>query len=611
MALINQKRAVLSANNANAFLKNLPWGAIGVWAMDGLKAAASGRVYVPNLVDPTPVTQNLVGPSRRNFVNSQFWKPQSLTVTDNVAVAPDGANDASTLVSTGTNWFLSPQLLIGGSTFLPAGTYTIAVNVKWNGTGNAAFKLGDYNRSDFAAFTATTSWQRFSHTITPPSNNPWPMIYTPDGASSCNFTICDYELFNGPFDLGPSPTSSHIYFCKTTNTTPNPVISGGLLDLSTGVNLPYIQFNSTKAPSFGPFSFIVCGEHNSAGYNNGFQPYIANNVGDWNEFSVGNILNSQALPWVGNSPIAALFSVPPSAVDAIGHGNAVTTVTYDGTTVNIYLNGALLFSATGATTPYTVTDLAFGFLQTSYYSGYKYGLAALYKRALSATEVATISGEITARELSVGVAMSLTRLVMFEGHSICAGSVASVPNNSYAGLTFSNASPAIRGTNVAVGGSSLSSINARLPSDIALAANLSRRGKIILFIDIGANDIGLGNAYSGNPNQYLTDYTTLINAFRASGVFFKIVGATIISRTSQTDGGTQFDSDRAVINPALRAMVGTTLDAIADFAANTTMGANGAANNTTYFNSGVHPTDAGHALMAPYAEAAINGLWTY
>ena len=50
-------------------------------------------------------------------------------------------------------------------------------------------------------------------------------------------------------------------------------------------------------------------------------------------------------------------------------------------------------------------------------------------------------------------------------------------------------------------------------------------------------------------------------------------------------------------------------DALADFAANATMGCDSCAASSTYFSDGEHPTAAGHAILGPIARAAIQSVW--
>jgi hypothetical protein len=70
-----------------------------------------------------------------------------------------------------------------------------------------------------------------------------------------------------------------------------------------------------------------------------------------------------------------------------------------------------------------------------------------------------------------------------------------------------------------------------------------------------------------------------------------------------------FNARRAIVNSAFRtSWVGVHADAIADFAADPTMGPDAAASNTTYYADGVHPTAAGQAILETIIRPVINGL---
>jgi hypothetical protein len=69
---------------------------------------------------------------------------------------------------------------------------------------------------------------------------------------------------------------------------------------------------------------------------------------------------------------------------------------------------------------------------------------------------------------------------------------------------------------------------------------------------------------------------------------------------------TGFNTFRDSVNALIYADTSGWYDAPADFAANATMGGDsGCAGNTTCYSDGEHPTAAGHAILAPIAQAAI------
>lgn len=67
----------------------------------------------------------------------------------------------------------------------------------------------------------------------------------------------------------------------------------------------------------------------------------------------------------------------------------------------------------------------------------------------------------------------------------------------------------------------------------------------------------------------------------------------------------QSDADRLSVNTSIRSGYTGFADFLIDVAGDATMGAAGAYSNTTYYADGVHPTDAGYALLYPYFRAAV------
>lgn len=90
------------------------------------------------------------------------------------------------------------------------------------------------------------------------------------------------------------------------------------------------------------------------------------------------------------------------------------------------------------------------------------------------------------------------------------------------------------------------------------------------------------------------------DARRAAG--WKVVVCTLTPDT-QDAGGNTF---RNAVNALIYAWSpGAHADAIADFAADPTMGPDAAANDTTLYSDGIHPTLYGHSILANVAAKAI------
>jgi len=127
----------------------------------------------------------------------------------------------------------------------------------------------------------------------------------------------------------------------------------------------------------------------------------------------------------------------------------------------------------------------------------------------------------------------------------------------------------------------------------------SSRARNVLVIAAGTNDIGnIGHTGA----LALADYYSFADAAKAVG--WRIVVCTILNRNA----GAFFNTEQANFNVALRAgWVGKGYSALADVQAIPQL-----ANplDLTYFSDGIHPTIAGHALMAPVEQAAIQAAIT-
>lgn len=118
-----------------------------------------------------------------------------------------------------------------------------------------------------------------------------------------------------------------------------------------------------------------------------------------------------------------------------------------------------------------------------------------------------------------------------------------------------------------------------------------------LVIFAGTNDIFL-NSTSGAAAWTLLE--AYINARIAAGwPADHICVGTMLPRQNQ------HEADRTALNTAIRSNAAGMGYVVADFAANTTIGDAGDENNATYYADTIHPTAAGHAIMASIIIAAL------
>jgi hypothetical protein len=98
---------------------------------------------------------------------SEWTSSSNVTITDNVAISPDGSQNAGLInFTSGSNYFQN-----SGSPIVSGDTYTISCYVKRALSTNQVFTLYGNNNKVSGSLTATSEWQRFTHTFTSDSTN--------------------------------------------------------------------------------------------------------------------------------------------------------------------------------------------------------------------------------------------------------------------------------------------------------------------------------------------------------------------------------------------------------------------------------------------------------
>ena len=156
------------------------------------------------------------------------------------------------------------------------------------------------------------------------------------------------------------------------------------------------------------------------------------------------------------------------------------------------------------------------------------------------------------------------------------------------------------GGNAAIGGATIRGAR----NSIFLRTGLVRSYLItnrtnILIVEAGANDFATGDRAAD-----ILDVAALVSYCHMQRAFgFKVIGTTLLPRgTGWPEGAVAVAAFNAarnnLVNPALRASVGTQLDGLIDWAADPTIGPDSAANDSFYFNAdGLHPTMQGQFQM--------------
>ncbi len=134
-------------------------------------------------------------------------------------------------------------------------------------------------------------------------------------------------------------------------------------------------------------------------------------------------------------------------------------------------------------------------------------------------------------------------------------------------------------------------------------------GKNIHLIQAGSNDLATG---TGKAAQLITDIQTMTSRIKVDDPYAQVLVCTILPRNASFSGGQDaagFETDRQTVRTSVLANYASWgADGVVDFAGNTTIGDAADADNTTYYGDKIHPTAAGHAIMAQVLVAAIRAL---
>lgn len=200
-----------------------------------------------------------------------------------------------------------------------------------------------------------------------------------------------------------------------------------------------------------------------------------------------------------------------------------------------------------------------------------------------------------------------TKVVTTEGDSLVYGISIDRLGIGYVYQALPDLSPSCNLHNVAIGGSRLN-VN---PGDVVdrtsnVYGQIPAAGKggkrYIYYLAIGHNDC---EALDDNAQQtaWISALESNCLATIAAG-YDGVVVATILPRS---DAGTDHNTNRAAINPMIRAMAATNGFTVADYAAHPVMGIDSASDNeTVYSPDKIHPNEAGNALLSPIFAEAIN-----
>lgn len=127
------------------------------------------------------------------------------------------------------------------------------------------------------------------------------------------------------------------------------------------------------------------------------------------------------------------------------------------------------------------------------------------------------------------------------------------------------------------------------------------RGKNVVSVLIGHNDITNSYPVGGSRAGFLSALATYLDARRTAGM--KVVLCTILPSTISN-----FNTERNALNTTLVTWAGSHCDAVADFGGDATMGPDAAAANTGLYADGTHPTATGVTNLKNIIGPILDGL---
>lgn len=572
----------------------LPTGAIGVWYAD--QYSGSDHPYVPNALSALPVSKNLFGPPRRLFANTAFWgNLASVTVTDGAGTSQDGiSGDASRYNGTGDSYIQKTMVLA-------AGTYTMCANVKSNTGSSQDFRMRNFTSTLSATKTATTSWQRFTFTMAlGAGSNLFQPIGSADGVTALDLLFDDVELFAGSSDLHVD-LAGHL-FLGIDSATKVPSYASGALDFSVNSgSVGLIQFPTATTGS--QWTAIAVGSKVAAG--SAYQAFLSK-IQSFSTFSAMFEQGTNNASYFTANNYGPSGGVKGSYYSLLSTGYHCFAQRYDGTEFNTFLGDVKLFNKVASFSSVSLQDLFAGWVNNSSFTcGYKIAAIALYNSALTDVQVRVAYSALVARVALSGITLvdSSLRTVVSEGDSITAGQLAT----GYSILYGTNASPSAVIVNNAVGSATLSgnggnSLDGRKVVNKAIIPPIPGSRKFIYTVLIGKNDGPPGVVTAA---QYAADIATHIAEMRTAGYTHVVLGTLLPS--SDAAYNTWRNALNAIITGVGWAATNG-VDAIADYAANATIGTDAAGSNATYYPDGIHPSAACYAIMEPIYRAAVNAL---
>jgi lysophospholipase L1-like esterase len=447
--------------------------------------------------------------------------------------------------------------------------------------------------------TANGTWASFSVTFVKASTASQlvTIVRSVNSSTPANLKIINARLFSGASDLGIDALAGHMYF-GATNFENQVTVASGIMSQNTSTKFGTIQFSTSK--SLNSFSGFVVSRKTAT--DAGKHQPVLSKIGtpDFLSWSMLHCGSAVAEPSCMVTAERAYTTGGGLWQPRLNEWHLLA-YRYNGTTLTFWLDGVKAISVSLSSLTQSVIDLWVGCLlsPSNTFSKYDVNAIALYDSALSDANMVLAADVLIARAANSGISIGGSRYLYCEGDSLTNGTGGS-NSQGYAQLFGPNSSPGVNGSVGAISGGTLADVVSRAAATDAILPT-NKRGKVFVHsLLIGANDI-----YNITPATYAATISSYMAARKAAG-WDKTVLGTILPR-----GTANHNTNRNAFNAIVTAggwAAANNVDAIADFAAQATMGPDAAYLNATYYGDGVHPTAAGYALLEPVFRSAVNGL---
>jgi lysophospholipase L1-like esterase len=574
--------AINNGQRASSFDPTSLPGAVGIWPL----TEGSGRAI--NRVPASRTIVNLI-PSPENSFATGFWSPTAATVTDAYATNEPGTFTTASrvVINAAAGGYIQAN---SGYLSTPAGTYTLSLYVRSNTGLSQNIRLAGGTFANVSSDLAvTTSWTRVSFTWT--AGSTVTQVWVRQDAASA---ATDIVIWGMQLELAGSPTT---YQAPQIDIHPTTWDSNGIVGAGSTFAImpcpnPTSYANVTgyaliKQTSMNGSYGILIASAASGGYANfGFSASSTS-------FYPGMLYAGSLSPVTGNARPQKFVTTN----DGLWH---VMAWKYDGTTFRYYIDGTEFNFGASTRSAQTVNNLIMGSGGVGFRGTVAY--MALYNSAHSLAQIRTMSDYIKAQGVAKGLSFSSTNeWVVFFGDSLTGNtdswSETVATNLALAGRQFRNDG---------IGGSWISGgTNQADPArkNYLIETLSPTKTKAVIVVAFGTNDYANVSAVA-----YYNSLKSMCQDLVTAG--FRVAVATNVAGGSTV--GSAINVGRATNNPLIisNAVSEGWANAVIDFAADANMNDN--TNPTTapntYYGDNLHPTAAGYALMAPYAQTAVTAL---